>query len=110
MKKIWNYIVEWFKILTPVVLSFSLMVTFLTRFIELANKLYPETSNITVGMSSLPKSLHFLISLDNLFSSKPAIIIILLLTTLVFIYELVAAIDKLVKLRKKTNLQNQESE
>ncbi len=55
--------------MVSIILSFSLMVTFLTRFIEVTNKLYPDTSLITIGMSSLPSYLNFLIQLSNMLNT-----------------------------------------
>lgn len=80
-----------------IILSFSLMVTFLTRFIEITNKLYPDTSSITIGMSSLPSYLTFLVPLSNILNTRPATLVILLLTTFVFVYELATLIRKLIK-------------
>ena len=83
--------------MVSIILSFSLMVTFLTRFIEITNKLYPDTSCITIGMSSLPSYLNFLIQLSNMLNTRAATLVILLLTTFVFVYEFATLIRKLVK-------------
>jgi len=96
LRNIMSFIKDSKRTLIELVLSFSLMVTFLTRFIELTNKLYPDRSYIVIGMTSLPSSLHFLIPLSNILSSKTATIIILVLITLVFVYELIVIILKLI--------------
>ena len=83
--------------MVSIILSFSLMVTFLTRFIEITNKLYPDTSQITIGMSSLPSYLNFLIQLGNMLNTRTTTLVILLLITFVFVYEFATLIRKLVK-------------
>lgn len=55
LRNIMNFIKDAKRTLIELVLSFSLMVTFLTRFIELTNKLYPDTSYIKLKKSMILK-------------------------------------------------------
>ena len=105
LKKTAIHIINFFKeskrTLIELVLAFSLWVTFLTRFIELFEKAYPVQGYITLGMDPLPKYLRFLTSINDLLNNKTAIFTILVLTTIVFIYEIVTIIHKIFK--KKTD-------
>lgn len=101
MKKIAINVINFFKeskrTLIELVLAFSLWVTFLTRFVELFEKAYPVQGYLTIGMNPLPKYLRFLTSINDLLNNKPPIFIILVLTTIVFIYEFIAILNKIFK-------------
>jgi hypothetical protein len=88
------------KDIANILLSFGLTATFLTRLIEVTNQLFPSTSIITIGMSSLPSGLKWLVNLDNALSNKWAIAIICLLTFFTFVYELASLIIKILNKKK----------
>jgi len=81
--------------LIGLILSFSLMTTFLTKFIELTDKLFPVKGNLTIGPDPHPTYLRFLTSISDIVNSKPAITALLCLTTIIFIYEVVSLINKI---------------
>jgi len=79
------------------ILSFGLVVTFLGRFVELTTKLYPDTGLITIGRSTLPSWLAWVISVNNALGTKLGISILLVLTFIAFVYELVNTIRRVFK-------------
>lgn len=81
------------------ILSFGLTGEFLRRFIELSNELFPNTSVITIGTSSLPSYLKWLIPLNELLSSRIAVLIMLILTFIAFIFAIYEIINKIKKQR-----------
>ena len=92
------------RILIDLVLSFSLCVNFLKRLVETKSDIFPNTSSLTIGMNTLPPSLSFLNDLNNVLSTKSATIIILILTFLVFVYELGALVRKILTKNKKEHI------
>jgi len=86
-----------FKKMVSVILAFGLTVTFFEKLIESANNLYPNRGFITIGMRTFPKWLNFLYPIHNVLSGQPGIIVLLILSTVAFVYEFVTLIRKIGK-------------
>ena len=80
------------KKIVSMILAFGLTATFFEKLIESADNLYPNRSNVTVGMGTLPKWLHLLYPIHNVLSGQPGIVVLLILSIVAFGYEVVTLI------------------
>lgn len=95
-----------FKKLVRVILAFGLMVTFLERFINLTDKLYPERSYIVIQGATYPKNLYWVYSLNNVLGSQTSILILLFLSLFAFVYEIMMLIKKVIQKPKTASVEN----
>jgi hypothetical protein len=77
------------------ILLFGLAATFLQRFFELINELYPSHVVGVAMENRLPGYLRFLIPVNNRLDTKLGVSILLVLTSIAFIYEFVNTIYKI---------------
>jgi len=92
---------SWLFIVFNLILSLGLVLTFLERFVELTNKMYPNMSHLTIGMSTLPPSWDWVISVNNVLNTRDVIGIALILTLAAFVYEFINTLHKVFGKKEK---------